>query len=278
LHHYLDVIEYTVGLAVAMKREETMRMNRILETATRGVLVLGLIAFLLSFGLASPPLSRAQAAVINEIRTNQPGADNDEYFELVGTPSTSLDGLTYLVIGDDASNSPGVIEEVTDLTGQTIPASGYFVAAESTFSLATADMTTGLNFEDESVTHMLVSGFTGSDGDDLDTDDDGTLDVTPWTTVEDCVAIVEAGGDLVYCATRVGPDGVFVPGQVYRCPSPTWVMGDWGLGPYDTPGAANACATAVTVASLDASSARLPVAALGLAAVLVGVVVVRRRW
>jgi hypothetical protein len=259
-----------------------MRINHILENAIRGAVVLGLIAFLLSLGLTAPTLSRAQAVLINEIRVDQAGPDNDEYFELVGVPSTSLDGLTYLVIGDDASDDQGIIEEVTNLTGQTIPASGYFVVAESTFSLGTADLTVSLNFENESTTHMLVSGFTGSDGDDLDTDDDGTLDVTPWTTIEDCVAIVEAGGDLVYCATQVGPDGVFIPGQVYRCPSPTWVMGDWGLGPYDTPGAANACTTAVTVASVAASSGSLPTVALpaglGLAAVLVVGVFVVRRW
>jgi hypothetical protein len=260
-----------------------MRINHTLENATRGAIVLGLILFSLSFGLTAPPVSHAQAVVINEIRVEQAGADNDEYFELIGAPSTSLNSLTYLVIGDDASNDQGVIEEVTNLSGQTIPGSGYFVVAESTFSLGTADLTVSLNFENESRTHMLVSGFEGSDGDDLDSDNDGTLDVTPWTTIEDCVAIVESlPHDLVYCATQVGPDNVFLPGQVYRCPSPTWVMGDWGLGPYDTPGAANACTTAVTVASLDASIGGLPTvaltASLGLAAVLVGgVLVVRRR-
>lgn len=251
-----------------------MQIDRILETVSRGAIVLGLLLFSLSFGLTASPTSRAQAVVINEIRVDQAGADNDEYFELAGAPTTSLDGLTYLVIGDDTSVSPqGVIEEVTNLTGQTIPASGYFVVAESTFSLGTADLTVSLNFENESTTHMLVSGFTGADGQDLDTNDDGTLDVTPWTTIEDCVAIVEAGGDLVYCATQVGPDGVFIPGQVYRCPSPTWVMGDWGLGPYDTPGAANACSTAVSLASQSASG-KLPGTVvpmgLGLLAVLTG--------
>ena len=37
---------------------------------------------------------------INEIRIDQPGTDNDEYFELLGEPNASLDGLTYIVIGD----------------------------------------------------------------------------------------------------------------------------------------------------------------------------------
>lgn len=43
----------------------------------------------------------AQATVsINEIRIDQPSSDNDEYFELHGPGSDSLDGMTYLVISD----------------------------------------------------------------------------------------------------------------------------------------------------------------------------------
>ena len=83
-------------------------------------------------------------------------------------------------------------EAVVDLAGQVIPASGYFVAAEGTFTLGTADLVANLNFENgDNVTHMLVSGFSGANGDDLDTDDDGVLDVTPWSEVVDLVALLE---------------------------------------------------------------------------------------
>ncbi|MCA9432644.1 MAG: hypothetical protein KC940_19175, partial [Candidatus Omnitrophica bacterium] len=51
---------------------------------------------------------------INEIRIDQPSTDTDEYFELVGPPGLSLNGLTYLVIGDGVGGS-GEIEEMTDL-------------------------------------------------------------------------------------------------------------------------------------------------------------------
>ena len=50
--------------------------------------------------LAAAPLT-AQPQ-LNEIRIDQSGTDDDEYFELTGTPSSSLDGFTYLVIGDCA--------------------------------------------------------------------------------------------------------------------------------------------------------------------------------
>ena len=73
-------------------------------------------------------------------------------------------------------------------------------------------------------TYMLVSGFTGTDtyitrapnsgagGQDLDTNDDGVLDVTPWTAIIDQVALKEtngstplAGQDWWYAPTAVGP-------------------------------------------------------------------------
>jgi hypothetical protein len=142
---------------------------------------------MLSFGLIW--VQQADAAspgdvVINEIRIDQPSTDNDEYFELAGDPNTTLDGLTYIVIGDGSGGS-GVIEAVVDLTGQSITTDGYFVAAESTFSLGAADLTMSLNFENsDNVTHLLVEGFSGLEGDDLDTDDDFTLSPMPTPFVD----------------------------------------------------------------------------------------------
>jgi predicted extracellular nuclease len=179
---------------------------------------------------------------INEIRIDQPGEDLDEYFELTGEPGASLDSLTYLVIGDGTGGS-GVIEAEVDLSGQSLDGDGFFVAAESTFTLGAADMTTTLNFENsDNVTHLLVDGFTGSNGDDLDTDDDGTLDVTPWSEIVDAVALVETpgSGDHTYSDVTVGPDGSFVPGHVFDCVDTGWEIGAFGGGE-DTPGVANDC-------------------------------------
>ena len=185
--------------------------------------------------------------MISEIRNDQPqSGDPDEFFEIYGTPGTSLDDFTFLVIGDGAGGS-GVIENVTDLTGQTIPASGYFVAAMSGFTLATADLTVAdLNFENgDNVTYLLVQNFTGDNGDDLDTDDDGTLDVTPWTSIIDDVAALETvgSGDLVYSSTTVGPNGTFVPAHFYfSAENDTYLVGEFDpTDPtaVDTPGEAN---------------------------------------
>ena len=208
----------------------------------------GLLTTLISLLAAASSLAQVQ---LNEIRTDQPAIDTDEYFELTGPASASLEGLTYLVIGDDGGGTNvGILEEVTSLSGQAIAPDGFFVAAEATFSLAPADLTTDLNFENsDNVTHLLVSGFTGFDGQDLDSDDDGVLDITPWTQIEDCVALLEnvGSGDPTYCATSVGPNGVFVPGHVFLCGS-AWEIGTFNpLGTDDTPGAANTCAPVASV-------------------------------
>jgi hypothetical protein len=192
-------------------------------------------------GMLLGPMASASAIVlnINEIRIDQPSTDNDEYFELYGTGSDPLTGVWYVVIGDGTDGS-GVIENATDLSSYSVPGDGYLVAAEGTFTLGTADLTTTLDFENgDNVTHLLVTGFTGSDGDDLDTDDNGTLDTTPWTSVLDCVALIEesnppSGTEYEYATDlgypTVGPDGIYVPGHVYRFPCGT---GSWNIGVFD---------------------------------------------
>jgi len=101
---------------------------------------------------------------INEIRIDQTGFNNDEYFELKERAGTSLTGLTYIVIGDGTGSS-GMIEGTVNLDGQTIPSRGYFITAEETFAIGTADLTTTLNCENsDNVTHILVYQFTGKFG------------------------------------------------------------------------------------------------------------------
>lgn len=190
-------------------------------------------------------VQQSWAVGINEIRIDQPGADNDEYFELAGTANESLDGLSYLVIGDGAGGS-GVVEAVIDLHGQNLNSDGFLLVAESTFSMGTADLVSNLNFENsDNVTHLLVRHFSGALNQDLDVDDDGVLDSAPWDDVVDAVALIEtpSSGDKTYASVMVGPDGSFVPGHVYRQSD---IDGSWQIGPFDplngddTLGASNA--------------------------------------
>jgi len=186
-------------------------------------------------GLTCLWFGSAEAIVINEIRIDQSGADNSEYFELAGLAGESLAGLSYLVIGDSGSDSFGVLESVTDLSGYAIAADGFFLAAESSFALGDAvDLVTALNFENsDNVTHLLVSGFSGSLGNNLDTNNDGILDSTPWLSILDSVALLETfgSGDGVYSSTQVGAGNGDIPAHVFRDPDST---GAWRIGTLDT--------------------------------------------
>ena len=195
------------------------------------------------------PCSLAMTAVpvevkISEIRIDQPSTDNDEYFEICNTGMVPVDlsNLTYVVIGDGSGGS-GVIEAVISLTGS-IPAGDCWIWTEGTYTLGGTCMNTvtSLNFENsDNVTHLLVEGFTGSDGDDLDTNDDCILDVIPWTSIIDGVALVETpgSGDCNYSdpsIISVGPDGTFVPGHVYRDDMMNWYIGAFDpVGGEDNP-------------------------------------------
>jgi len=202
---------------------------------------------------------------LNEIRIDMPGTDCNEYIEIAGTPGASLNGLFVLVIGDGtAAAGSGVIENVTSLQGTSIPVDGRFLIAESSFNLGgsvdlvlnVADCNgTALNLENgDNITILLVSNFTGSNGQDIDADNNGAVDVIAWSAVIDAVGMVlsaavpPVGTEYAYGAAlgfvNVGPDGAFVPGQIYRCEgaAATWNIGEFDPNlptAVDSPGALN---------------------------------------
>src|SRR5690606_24552300 len=84
----------------------------------------------------------------------------------------------------------------------------------------------------------------------LDLNDDGILDILPWTVINSGVALIEepnppAGTEYEYATSLglpvVGPDGTFVPGHV------ALINGVWQIGNFDpanpaaldSPGSAN---------------------------------------
>ncbi len=186
---------------------------------------------------------------INEIRTDQSGTDNDEYFELIGEPGTILDGFSYIVIGDSTTAGSGVLECIVDLTGLTIGADGLLSVGKATMLIGIPDAVSAtFNFENsDNVTHMLVSGLTALLNDDLDLTDDGVLDSAPWTEVLDAVGLVEVGFDgeildSIYTTTVLGPVGIYPPSHVFRCPDGgAWQVGVYGNLAMDTPGDLNMC-------------------------------------
>ncbi|HEX9951001.1 MAG TPA: CHRD domain-containing protein [Rubricoccaceae bacterium] len=188
------------------------------------------------------------AVVIHELRVDQTGDDNDEYFELAGPAGTSLDGLTYVVI-----TGSGTVEYAQSLNGQSIPADGYFLAGggddlDNTVLGVAVDLQLDPAFANGvGVTHLLVAGFMGSVGDDLDTNDDGALDARPWATTFDAVGLSDdTTADFVH-ATALGfvdlpADGTVPFGYAFRDRAKgVWRGGQFEpVGGQDTPGTANA--------------------------------------
>ncbi|VAW09293.1 Alkaline phosphatase, partial [hydrothermal vent metagenome] len=202
--------------------------------------------------LAPPPPPAPSDPLINEFVANHAGSDTNEFVEVSGDASTDYSVFTVLALEGDSSK--GVIDGVFPV-GST-DASGYWT---------TGFMSNGLENGTQSL--LLVEGFTGTAGDDLDTDDDGVLDVMPWTRVVDDVAVNDGGaGDQTYSSVVLGTvfsGGSFAPGGASRIPDSTdadavtdWLPNDFsGEGfsgfsgtPVDgeavnTPGAVNVAAT-----------------------------------
>ena len=195
---------------------------------------------------------------INEIRAQQFGSDSEEFIELAGLPQ-DLDGLSLLTIGSDPVDGSGVIRSVIDLAGSAISPLNYHITAEDGFTGAPADLVLGqgeLGLEDNTnLTILLVQSLTVPQGTDLDTDDDGTIDLTGWGQIIDSVSLLReplaiqggqpVSGPRIYGMTTVGPMGSTMPFLVERCPDQR--NAPFAIGPADpasggdSPRSANVC-------------------------------------
>ena len=168
------------------------------------------------------------ALVINEFSASTTGTDV-EYVEIYGDPNTDYSNYSVLELeGDFSGSATGTVDEVIGLG--TTDADGFYLASLAANAL-----------ENGSISLLLVENFTGAAGNDLDTDDDGVLDTTPWDQIIDGVAVYDGGAsDLTYAVPALGPnyDGVssFAPGGASRIPDGTdtdtaadWVRNDFDL-------------------------------------------------
>jgi hypothetical protein len=188
-------------------------------------------------------LSASAQIRINEIRTDDSEADTDEYFELAGPPNASTAGYWYVVLGDLTGLGSGVVEFawsiadaspalsstgllVQELVG--MPCNPAIVCPCIGSGCISPFVVCGIFENNDNVTHLLVTNFTGIVGDDLDTDDDGILDVTPWSQIEDSVALFDSPtSELMYSTTQVGPDPNTggQPWHVFYCETAGWTIG-----------------------------------------------------
>lgn len=210
--------------------------------------------------LASSSTSFGQS--LNEIYVSHTGNDNMEYIEVIGTGNASLDGFMLLVVEGDSSGA-GFLDRAIDLSGNTIPADGYFVAGNTAVANLDLDIGTDNILENGSDTFYListtdVSGVTALLGTDLDTNEDQVTVLAGMgsVTIIDVVGLVDNGypvSDQVFDgATVVGPDGASIPPGIFRGDDAPngWCLSnflDFGLGTDRTPGAMNGSCSIPTI-------------------------------
>jgi predicted extracellular nuclease len=219
-----------------------------------------LVATLLAMAAGVQPTWAAGDPLINEFVFNHTGSDTEAFIEVFGDPSTDYSALTILEIEGDGGGA-GTIDAVLPLG--TTDSGGFWTDDE--------------DVENGTVTLLLVEGFSGSSGTDLDTDNDGDLDATPWDRIVDDVAVDDGGSsDHAYAGTVLSPgyDGnSFTVGGASRIPNGTdtdttadWMRNDFdgaGLPGFtgtpdfgealNTPGATNASVAPVTIMDIQGS-------------------------
>lgn len=197
----------------------------------------------------------AQQVWINEVLTNPNGSDSsattgNEYFELRGTPNMSLAGY-YLLSLEGQGAAAGDINQFFDLGSFSLGANGFLFARQNnsqytstapgaTVLQNTAGQGWGLtgastvghsgdgtqvDWENSASTIMLINIGSGSAPTlttDLDTDNDGLLDLPADWVVVDSIGIMDgasaAAGDWSYGAITFRaafPDGNYLGQSTY---------------------------------------------------------------
>jgi hypothetical protein len=197
---------------------------------------------LTSLAVLATLASAANAQVwINEVLTNPNGSDTgNEYFELRGTPSLSLSGYYLLSLEGGGTTARGDINQFFDLGAFSIGANGFLFARQASSPYTTIasgasvientggtgwGLTVGstighsgdgtqVDLENGSTTILLITRGAGAApllSDDLDTDDNGLLDLPAGWSIVDSVGIIDgaatqAATDFTYGAItlRVG--------------------------------------------------------------------------
>lgn len=180
---------------------------------------------------------------INEVRISQPGANTDNFVELFAKPGTSFDGKSLVVLSGEFA--PGQIDFAISLDGAVADENGFLLIADSENpNLDPGDVgIPGLDFFGSPQTFLVVDGFTDFPGADLDTDDDGTLDTTPWTEVIASLSFEDGDTtpDVSYSNVVIPPDGTFPAAAVAREADGTGVFAPLPFNDLsgDTPGSTN---------------------------------------
>ncbi len=162
--------------------------------------------------------------VINEFVLNHVGSNDYEFIEVKFLDRNTYDAYSVLVINGNEGTDVGRITNVFPIYDGAIPSNGYW--------------TTGFlfdQFDNGTNTLLLVRDFFGNVGDDIDTNDDGNINVRLWSQRVDYVAVsLGRPGDKTYAGSVVltpyfdGKPGM--PGGASRIPDNqqnTYQLSNW---------------------------------------------------
>ena len=181
---------------------------------------------IVTLGEITTPL--VKSPLINEFVVDHTGNDTKEFIEIIGDPFTDYSAFTIIEIEGDGA-SAGLIDDGIFTIGTT-DENGYWTTPFQENII-----------ENGSVTLLIVENFSGTVGDDLDTNNDGSIDATFYSNIVDGVASSDGGAsDLVY-AIDLAPnyDGIsFQVGGASRIPNgiDTDATSDWVRNDYDGEG------------------------------------------
>jgi hypothetical protein len=171
----------------------------------------------------------ASAQVINEFSANHVGTDTNEYIEVFGLANTAYTNLSVIQLEGDGGSAQGNIDTI------------YAVGTTDANGIVWSGFLNNI-IENGTITLLLVADLSMPVGTDLDTDNNGTLDSTPWSGLLDAVGVNDGGaGDLTYgnvtLTSALAPAG-FAPGGASRIPNgvDTDAVSDWLRNDFDNAG------------------------------------------
>jgi hypothetical protein len=198
--------------------------------------------------------------LINEVNVNPPGNDrNFEYIEIISTNGSQelASGYTLVLLDTNNNGNPGAILEAWSLEGLVTGSNGLLLLGDSYndprytpfASLVDAGTTVGdppglgtNDITNDALSLLLVTGFAGAVGADLDAENDGILDSEPWSAVRDSVGFgrlnlaqnanvtsTYAGGDVSQIVIGFTTDNASrLPGNTTANSEEAWYGGEFG--------------------------------------------------